>query len=282
MTTVVSDYAFSYVTFLSDYGLTDEFVGVCHGVIAKTAPEVKVLDITHGIKPQDVMEGAMVLAQSVLYMPTAVHLAIVDPGVGSDRLAIALQTKQGSVLVGPDNGLLLLAAERLGGIATCHKIENPDFMLPDVSRTFHGRDVFAPAAAHLARGVARSQLGDEIPTASLVSLTIPAARLHDDHYHVMVLHVDRFGNLQLNVTPKELADLGLPLGSLLEVRVEGHRSMVQYGDSYAVVTAGELILTEDSYGLLAIAVNRGSAAERFGAALGTSVIIGPPGSGAGD
>jgi S-adenosylmethionine hydrolase len=282
MTPVVSDYAYRYVTFLSDYGLTDEFVGVCHGVIARMAPEAEVIDITHGIKPQDVMEGAMVLAQAVHYMPTAVHLAIVDPGVGSDRLAVVIETNEGSLLVGPDNGLLLLAADRLGGKASCHKIENPEFMLPEVSRTFHGRDVFAPAAAHLARGISPSKLGEETPTESLISLTIPAARLHDDHFHVMVLHVDRFGNLQLNVTPKELTDLGLPLGSLLEIRVEGHRSMVQYEDSYSSVMPGEVVVTEDSYGLLAIAINRGSAAERFGAALGTSVIIGPPGSGAGD
>jgi S-adenosylmethionine hydrolase len=282
MTPAVSDYAFSYVTFLSDYGLTDEFVGVCHGVIAKTAPDVKVLDITHGIKPQDVMEGAMVLAQSVIYMPTAVHLAIVDPGVGSDRLAVAIETKEGSCLVGPDNGLLLLAADRLGGKVSCHKIENPEFMMPAVSKTFHGRDVFAPAAAHLARGVSPSELGAVILVNQLVELTIPEARLHDDHYHAMVLHVDRFGNLQLNVTPKGLADLGLPSGSLLEVRVEGHGSMLQYEDSYSAVPPGELVVTEDSYGLLAIGVNRGNAAERFGAVLGSSVIMGPPGSGAGD
>lgn len=278
----MSEPAFRYVTFLSDYGLTDEFVGVCHGVIARTAPEVRVIDITHGIKPQDVMEGAMVLAQSVQYMPTAVHLAVVDPGVGSDRLPVIITTKNGSLLVGPNNGLLTLAAERLGAAVSCIKIENPAFMLPQVSKSFHGRDIFAPAAAHLALGVAPSDFGGEIALADLVKLTIAEARRHDDHYHVMVLHVDRFGNLQLNVTPKELADLGLTPGSLLEVRVEGHRSMVAYESAYSAVPAGDFVVTEDSYGLLAVAVNRGSAAERLGASLGSSVIIGPPGSGAGD
>jgi S-adenosyl-L-methionine hydrolase (adenosine-forming) len=278
----MTDYAFRYVTFLSDYGLTDDFVGVCHGVIARTAPEARVIDITHGIKPQDVLEGAMVLAQSVQYMPTAVHLAVVDPGVGSDRLPVIISTKDGSLLVGPDNGLLILAADRLGGARSCQKIENPAYMLPAVSKSFHGRDVFAPAAAHLALGVAPAEFGGELPLEELVRLTIPEARRHDDHYHAMVLHVDRFGNLQLNVTPKELADLGLTPGSLLEARVEGHRSMVAYESAYSAVTVGDLVVTEDSYGLLAVAVNRGNAAERLGAVLGSSVIIGPPGSGAGD
>jgi S-adenosylmethionine hydrolase len=278
----VSESTFGYITFLSDYGLTDEFVGVCHGVIARTAPEVRVIDITHGIKPQDVMEGAMVLAQSVQYMPTAVHLAVVDPGVGSDRLPLIITTRDGSLLVGPNNGLLTLAAERLGSAVSCNKIENPAFMLPQVSKSFHGRDIFAPAAAHLYLGVAPSDFGGELPLDELVKLTIPEARRHDDHYHVMVLHVDRFGNLQLNVTPKELADLGLTPGSLLEVRVEGHRSMVAYESAYSAVPAGDFVVTEDSYGLLAVAVNRGSAAERLGASFGSSVIIGPPGSGAGD
>lgn len=276
----MNEYAFRYISFLSDYGLTDEFVGVCHGVMANIAPEARVIDITHGVKPQDVREGAMVLAQSVAYMPAGVHLAIVDPGVGSDRLPIIIETKSGSPLVGPDNGLLMLASEKLGGVAGCRKIENTSLMAPDVSRTFHGRDLFAPAAAHLALGVPAEDFGAEVETKDLVALSIPAPRRHDDHYHVMVLHVDRFGNLQLNVSPKELTDLGLTVGTLLEVRVEGHRSMIGYEDTFSSVAPGQLVVTEDSYGLIALAVNRGSAAMRFGASLGSSVILGPPGSGA--
>lgn len=270
------------ITFLSDYGLTDEFVGVCHGVIHRIHPEARVIDITHGIKPQDVREGAMVLAQAVLYMPPAVHLAVVDPGVGSDRLPISIEAKDGSYLVGPDNGLLILAAARLGGAAFCRKIENPAVMLTPVSNTFQGRDIFAPAAAQLARGFNFSEIGNPVEVDSLVALNLPAPRRHDDHFHAVVLHVDRFGNLQLNVSPKDLAELGLPLGSLLEVRIEGHRSMVPYQSSYSSVTPGGLVAAEDSYSLISIAVNRGSGAGRFGAAIGASVIIGPPGSGAGD
>lgn len=278
----MSDYRFEYITFLSDYGLSDEFVGVCHGVIRKIAPRVEIIDVTHGIQAQNVREGAMVLAQAVSYMPKGVHLAIVDPAVGSGRLPIAIETGDGSVMVGPDNGLLTLAAKALGGGVSAKKIDNPAVMLPEVSKTFQGRDIFAPTAAHLARGVPLEEVGPELAVNSLVALEMPEPRRHDDHFHAEVLHVDRFGNLQLNVSPATLSELGLGPSSMLEVRVEGHRSMLSYGETFAAAPPGELVVVEDSYHLLAIAVNRGSASEHFNAALGSSVIIGPPGSGAGD
>lgn len=278
----MTSYRFRYISFLSDYGLSDEFVGVCHGVIRRIAPEAEIIDVTHGIRAQNVREGAMVLAQALPYMPAGVHLAIVDPGVGSGRLPIVVSTEDESLLVGPDNGLLTLAAKRLGGPKSAHKIENPSVMLPEISRTFQGRDVFAPAAAHLARGMNPAEVGPELALDSLVSLSIPEPRRHDDHFHAEVLHVDRFGNLQLNVSPLTLADLGLGLGSMLEVRVEGHRSMVPYAETFASVPPGETLVVEDSYHLMSIAVNRGSAATRFNATIGSSAIIGPPGSGAGD
>lgn len=278
----MSEKPFAYVSFLSDYGLTDEFVGVCHGVIARIAPHVRIIDITHGIRPQNVREGAMVFAQAVPYMPKGIHLAIVDPGVGSARLPVIISTADGSVLVGPDNGLLPMTAARLGGALEARKIENDALMLAKPSRTFHGRDIFAPAAAHVANGVPLSEFGAEVEPESLVGLKIAGPRLHDDHFHAMVLHVDRFGNLQLNVTPGELSDLGLAVGSMLEMRVEGHRSLVPYGEAFGSVPQGDLVVTEDSYGLVALCVNCGSASDRFGAALGSSVIIGPPGSGAED
>jgi S-adenosylmethionine hydrolase len=278
----VTKRGYEFISFLSDYGLTDEFVGVCHGVILRLAPQVRIIDITHGIKPQDIREGAMVLAQSVPFIPEAVHLAVVDPGVGSDRLPVIVDTFQGSCLVGPDNGLLTLATSKLGGARSCRRISNPELTLPEISQTFQGRDVFAPAAAHLARGVPPEEFGPEVSLDQLITLSIPEPRRHDNHLHGVVLHVDRFGNLQLNVSPGDLNELGLTPGSMLEVRIEGHRSMLPFEGSYSTVPAGELVLTQDSHSLLAVAVNRGSAAERLGAALGSSVIIGPPGSGAGD
>lgn len=277
----MNGYAFRYITFLSDYGLADEFVGVCHGVILGIAPKVRIIDVCHGIKAQSVREGAMVLAQSVQYLPQGVHVAIVDPGVGSDRLPVMVRAAGGSWFVGPDNGLLIPAARKLGGPVEARKIENPDLMLPNPSRTFHGRDVFAPAAAHLARGVAPEEFGPEIAVDSLVPPSVPAPRLHGDHFHATVLHVDRFGNLQLNVSPGELLGVGLAEGALLEVRAEGHRILVPFGGTFASVHPGEPVLTADSYGLMALAINQGSAADRYRASTGSSVILGPPGS-AGD
>lgn len=247
-------------------------------MILSIAPEVHVIDITHGISPQDILRAAIVLAQSVQFVPLAAHLAVVDPGVGSSRLPVIIETRDGSSLVGPDNGLLTLAAEKLGGAVTCYTIANPDLALPRPSRTFQGRDVFAPAAAHVARGVALETFGPQLAYESLVSLTLPKARRHGEHLHGTVLLADRFGNLQLNLTPAQLAEVGLSVGSLLEVQLEGRRTLVRYGETFISVPEGEPVLTEDSHGRLALAVNRGSAADRLGAAVGSSVIMGPPGS----
>ena len=278
----MSDSGFRYISFLSDYGLTDEFVGVCHGVIKRIAPQVEVINITHGIKPQSVREGAMVLAHAVKYMPTGIHLAIVDPSVGSDRLPVIIETGEGSFLVGPDNGILTTAAATLDGAKSCRKITNPELMLPKPSRTFQGRDIFAPAAAHLANGVKPSEFGEEVPVSALVGLSVPEPHRHDDHFHATVLHIDRFGNLQMNLQPTQMAEMGLESGDVMEIRLEGHRSLVTYGVAFASVGLGEFVVTEDSHGLMAISINHGNAAERLGAQLGSSVIIGPPGSGAGD
>jgi len=274
----VSTYRFRTISFLSDYGLVDEFVGVCHGVMLRIAPEVTVIDVCHGIRPQNIAEGASVLAQAVPYLPTGVHLAIVDPGVGSVRLPIAVQAADGSWLVGPDNGLLVPAATRLGGATSARKLENPELRAPNPSRTFHGRDIFSPAAAHLARGVAPEELGDELPLENLVSLRVAVPRLHNGHFHAAVTHVDRFGNLSLNVDGVAAAEAGIVVGALLDVAVEGHRLGIPFGEAFTSVPPAEPVVTEDSHGQLAVCVNLGSAADRFGASLGSKVLIGPAGT----
>jgi S-adenosyl-L-methionine hydrolase (adenosine-forming) len=274
----LTNYRFRTISFLSDYGLVDEFVGVCHGVMLRIAPEVTVIDVCHGIRPQNIAEGASVLAQAVPYLPTGVHLAIVDPGVGSGRLPIAVQAADGSWLVGPDNGLLIPAAARLGGATSVRKLENPELRAPHPSRTFHGRDVFAPAAAHLARGVPPEELGGELPVERCVSLRVAVPRLHDGHFHAAVTKVDRFGNLSLNVDAVVAAEVGIVVGTLLDVGVEGHRLLIPFGEAFGSVAPAEPVVTEDSHGQLAVSVNLGSAADRFGASLGSKVLIGPAGS----
>jgi S-adenosyl-L-methionine hydrolase (adenosine-forming) len=265
--------AFGFLTFTSDYGLEDEFVGVCHGVIKTFAPEVEILDISHAIPPQDVRAGAIVLAQAVRFMPPAVHLAIVDPGVGTHRRAVVIGTAQGPPLVGPDNGLLSLAAEALGGAVEAHEIAREELFLQPVSRTFHGRDIFAPVAARLALGMPPGEVGPAIPVAELVRAETPASRVDDDHVHGQVVQTDHFGNLQLNVSREELESLGIILGDALELRVGGKAHQVQFCQTFAEVPAGRLALLEDSYRKISVAVTQGSASKRLDARRGDHVIL---------
>src|SRR5919201_2979857 len=193
-----------FVTFLSDFGLEDGFVGTCHGVIKRIAPEVQIIDLTHGIPPQGVLHGALVLAKALEYVPPGVHLAVVDPGVGTARRPLALEDGEGRLYVGPDNGLLVPAAEAGGGIAAAHELANPRYALQPVSRTFHGRDLFAPAAAHLALGVPPAELGPPLDPEVLVRIDLPEPDVGPSRIRATVLGVDRFGNEQLNVGPDVL------------------------------------------------------------------------------
>ena len=263
------------VAFLSDYGLEDEFVGVCHGVMLGIAPHVRVIDVHHNILRQDIRHGAVVLRQTSRFLPEAVHLAVVDPSVGSKRRAVAIETRWGEVFVGPDNGLLVPAAAERGGIKGAYELTDARFHLTPVSRTFQGRDVFAPVAAHLANGTAPADLGESIDPEGLVQLEIPEAWPHDDHLHAEVLQVDRFGNLQLNFLRESLEKIGLPEGSMLEVRLEGHRLRVPFGVTFADVKPDEFVLVEDSYHYLSLAINKGDAAGKLRATAGSTVIVGP-------
>jgi S-adenosylmethionine hydrolase len=264
------------VTFLSDYGLEDEFVGVCHGVMLRIAPHLRLVDIHHNILRQDIRHGAVVLRQTIPFLPESVHLAVVDPSVGSSRKAIVVQSGWGEVFVGPDNGLLIPAARTAGGISKAFEISDERFLLTPVSRTFQGRDVFAPAAAHVANGVDPAELGPSLDPNDLVDLEVPEAWLHEDHFHAEVLQVDRFGNLQLNLAKHHIegADL-MANGARLEVRIEGHRLTVPFGGSFADVAPGEFVAVEDSYKCLALAVNKGDAAARLRARAGSTAIVGP-------
>lgn len=265
--------AFRFITFLSDYGLEDEFVGVCHGVIKRAAPDVEILDIAHGIPPQDVEAGATVLAQAVLYMPPAVHVAIVDPGVGTRRRSVVIGTAEGPPLVGPDNGLLSLAAEALGGATQAFSIENSDLSLPRPSRTFHGRDIFAPVAARLALGMSPEDVGPAIPVDGLVRVVQAAARVDDDHIHARIVQIDHFGNLQLNLHRQELEDIGVLLGDPVEVRIAGRSFTPIYGQAFGEAGVGRLIVLEDSHRGITLAANRGNASHIIEARRGDAVVL---------
>jgi S-adenosyl-L-methionine hydrolase (adenosine-forming) len=261
-----------FVTFLSDFGLQDDFVGTCHGVIKRIAPEIQVIDITHGIPPRAVVQGALVLANTVPYMPPGVHLAVIDPGVGGARRALALRDAEGRLYVGPDNGLLLQAAGR-AGLVEAHEILNPQYALEPVSRTFHGRDIFAPAAAHLAKGVALDALGPPIDPAALVQLELPTAHFGRNRIEATVLYVDNFGNIQLNLTREHLDRVDLAPGARVELELDGRRYYATTARTFSDARTGDLILYEDSYRNVAVAMNRGDAGEMLSARPGQTLRI---------
>ncbi len=262
----------SVITFMTDFGLEDDFVGTCHGVIAGIAPEARVIDVTHGIAPQAVLQGALVLRNTTPYMPAGVHLAVVDPGVGGDRRAIALRTSDGRVFVGPDNGLLTLVADELG-IDAAHELTAERYRLPDVSHTFHARDVFAPAAAHLAAGVELAELGPSLDPAELVRVVVPDPELGRSQISATVLSVDRFGNIATNARRKHLDALGLENGDQAEVRVALDRYYAVVAGTFADAPTGELILYEDSSALVTLAISLGDAARLTGAGAGDELRI---------
>ena len=253
------------IVFLTDYGLDDEYVGVCHGVIARIAPEARVIDLTHGIPPQDVVRGALVLAGAAPYMPEdAVYLAVVDPEVGGDRGAIAVQTASGTFLVGPDNGLLSLAWHEFGGPESAVEIAAPDVLLQPVSATFHGRDVFAPATAHLAIGRPLEDLGPSVDASELQHVEVPAPAVTDGELAAVAIAVDRFGNVQLNARPDDLAEAGLSGADRLRVRHPGGEGEARPARTFADGMPGEVLLIEDSSGFLALVASHGSAAGLLG------------------
>jgi hypothetical protein len=244
-------------------------------VIKRIAPEVEVIDITHGIPPQHVLQGALVLANTLPYMPVGIHVAVVDPGVGGDRKPLALAGRDGRIYVGPDNGLLLVAAERLGGVEQAVEIANEDYMLNPVSWTFHGRDVFSPAAAHMALGVALEELGPALDPAGLARLEVPEPQLGQARIRATALYVDRYGNIQLNLTSDHLEKVGIEPGTRVELEVRFERYFAIAARTFADVRAGDIVLYEDAYRNIALAINQGSAASMLSARVGQEVLLWP-------
>lgn len=263
---------FDTISFLSDYGTTDEFVGVVHSVIRQLSPDVGVIDVTHEIAPYDVKSASLTLARSAQYLAPGVVLAIVDPGVGTARRAVAIEVTGGeAVFVGPDNGLLAAAVAMVGGATRAVELTNPDYQLAAPGPTFAGRDIFAPAAAHICRGVDLGELGPEVDPLSLLPGTMPITREVDGTLFAEVLWVDRYGNLQLNVDPAEIE----AWGERLELRFHGRTRSAGRQGAYAGVGVGDIGLVVDSYGLISVGANRSSAAEELGIRAGDEVVLAP-------
>ena len=252
------------VTLLTDYGRDDDFVGVCHGVIRSIAPDAQIVDVTHGVSRYAVRSGAIAMRNTLPFMPVGVHVAVVDPQVGTERRAVALRCPGGRVLVGPDNGLLSLAWESAGGVELAVDVTRSPYRLEPVSATFHGRDIFAPVAAHLAAGLEPAAAGEPIDPATLVRVDLPRPFAEDATLVAHALTIDRFGNAGLNVGHEELAESGMTLGTTVEIEVRGERYLATYASTFADVKPGELIVYEDAYRTLAVAINQGDAAGTLG------------------
>ena len=262
------------VTFLSDYGLADEFVGVVHAVIARLCPEARVIDLAHGVPRQDVLAGALTLARALPYATAGVHLAVVDPEVGARRRALALRTvEEDRLLVGPDNGLLVPAAERFGGVLEAVEISTSPWRLQPVSATFHGRDVFAPVAARLAAGEPLAEAGTPLEPAELVRLDIPAPRAQAGVLVATVTGTDRFGNVMLAAGHADMTAGGLVLGQPVAARAHGRRVRGVVARTFSDTRQGGLLLYEDAGGALALAVNGGDAAALLGVRRGDEVRL---------
>ena len=263
-----------WLTFLSDYGFEDAFLGVCKGVIARTAPDVRVLDVLHLVNPQDVEQGAAVLASAIPYLPVpAVHLALVDPFRAAPVRGIAVRTGDGSTFVSPDNGLTSQAWDLAGGAVQAHVLDNPALWHPTPARTFRGRDVFSPVAARLADGLPVEEVGTQIPVDELERLVLRAATVDDDHVHGEVVTVDHFGNLTLNLQRSDLEAAGIHLGDTVELRCGGKTKTVPFTLTYGEVPRGRLAVCEDSFRTVTVAVNQGSASVALRARRGDPLVI---------
>lgn len=259
---------YEWISFTTDYGLADGFVAVCHGVVATIAPDVRMIDVTHQVAPQRVRRGAVALAQTVEYLPESVHLAVVDPGVGTSRRGVVVEAARG-LLVGPDNGLLLPAAEALGGPRRAYELAAPAYRLGSTSATFHGRDIFAPAAAHLAAGVELADFGPEVD--DLVRLPEPEVLTEPRRLRAEVLTVDGFGNVSLAATAEHLRSAGL--SGPVRVRCGEAVCSASTGRTFGDVASGEMVFYLDSSARPTVAVNGGSAADALDLAGGESATV---------
>ncbi len=255
-----------FVSLTTDFGAA--YSGICAGVVYSIVPDATVLVLSDQVTKYAIHEGALLLRRGLPYLPVGVHVGIVDPGVGTPRLPIALETGRGDLLVGPDNGLLMPAAERLGGVARAHRLDNPDYRLTEVSTTFHGRDIFSPAAGHLALGVDLARFGDEVEP---LRLDLPAATVAAGRLDAPVLYVDEFGSLILAADHADLVTAFGPLDHGTELAIGTRR--VPFQETFGAVAPGEPLLWIDSSGALGLAVNQGSAARLFGRDAGSTITI---------
>lgn len=263
-----------WVTFLSDYGLDDHLVGVCKGVLARIAPHVRIIDVCHQVKAQDVAVGATMLAEALPYLPVGVHLALVDPFKATHARGVAVRAADGRVFVAPDNGVASRAWDVAGGAEEAFELANRELWAPNPARSFRGRDIFAPVAAHLATGVPLTAVGPPVPVGSLTKVETHVPSVHGDHVHGAIRMIDHFGNLALNVRRSDLEAAGIQLGDVLELRCGGRTLEVPFALTFGEVPPGRTVVCEDSFRAITVAVNGGRADRVLRAASGDPVVLG--------
>ena len=269
-----------FISFLTDFG-ADGAAAICRGVMLSIAPDAQIVDISHAVRKFEIREGAYLLWTALPWMPVGVHVGVVDPGVGTDRRPIGIRTARGDVLIGPDNGLLTAAADRLGGIDAVHLLANPSWLLPQQSATFHGRDIFAPMAAHLALGGDFAEVGPVLDAGSIVDLRFPKPAIRDGGLDTVAMYVDSFGNIRLGATPEDLTRAVGEIAPGAAVRLEfdevgANRAVVQaatFGRTFGALPPGAALLYTDSSGQLALGHNQASAAAALGVEAGRGVRI---------
>jgi len=260
------------ICFFSDYGYTDDFAGVCRAVIARIAPEVRLIDVTHGLPERNVLAGAVVISNTLSYMPEhSAILAVVDPGVGGPRRPIAFRSHGAHLFVGPDNGLLMRAAEADGGVSDAYELTNKELWLIPLSATFHGRDIFAPVAARLASGLPLEAVGTRLDPKRLDRIDTPEPRRHRDGVTATAVLVDRFGNVALNLRTRDLERAHL--ADTVELVASGERYLARVARPFSSVRPSDIVVLIDSYGQVSVVVNAGSAAEVLGLEAGDEVRL---------
>jgi S-adenosyl-L-methionine hydrolase (adenosine-forming) len=264
---------YDWVTFTSDYGFDDVFVGVCKGVVARIAPDVSIIDVCHLVTAHDVGQGATRLAAAAPYLPVAVNLALVDPMSGVSARGVVVETNDDSLFVGPDNGLLSLAWDHRGGVRRAVEVADSSLWLATVHKTFRGRDVFAPVAAHLAAGRVLEDVGPRVDAETLVRINMREVVNHDDHVHAEVRVVDHFGNVSLNANRADLEAAGIRFGDTVELRCGGRTVAVPFTPTYGDVPRGRLTLCEDSFRAIMLSVNAGDASKELRVRRGEAVVI---------
>ena len=264
-----------FVSLLTDFGVRDSSAAICRAVILGICPDAEILDLAHDVRKFSIREGALSLWAAVPYLPLGVHVAVVDPGVGTARRPVALRVDRGDVLIGPDNGLLPAAAGRLGGVVEARVLENPDYRLPTVTATFHGRDIFAPAAGHLACGVSFESVGPAIDPSGLVASPLPSPTPIPGGLATEIIYVDTFGNVKLGALATELrAAIGEPAGRVLHLRLgDGRVVDIAWAHVFGDRPPGEPLVYEDSYGRVCIGVNQGSVSEQLDLVAGLAVAV---------